>query len=508
MGENSGLTSNQLAYSQEPRRVLRHELRKPLNSIIGFANVLLKNKSQKLSSTELSYVKRILNNGRQLLSLIDDLLDLTDLESGKLGLKLQAVALDVLLKETIEEIETGEGKVCVALEAPGKVSAFDTDPSRLKQVLKKLIGSGRGEVMVRLYVDPASLKPTRVDVMETDLAPRQLPTISNSFQQVEQGGRLSDGNTTMELSICRSLCDLLGCKLEVQSGPGQGSVFSVIFPVNEGVLLQTRVEEKHPGPSIETPEPAGSKHLMLELKDKTVLIIDEETESRRLLGRYVADFGCRVYSAASGSEGLQMARQHHPDLITLDLAQPARGWEFLKSLKADPGLREIPVVLVSRVAQQLRGVHLRSFDLLDKPVTRHNLLETLKRNLRHGPGRVLIVDDDKDTRELVSAYLSEEKVGIETAVNGREALEVLNRFSPDLVILDLLMPVMDGMTLLSHIRKDSRYIDLPLVVVTAKDVSSREIRHLESETSIILKKGEELEEDLKLILREILKRKK
>lgn len=245
------------------------------------------------------------------------------------------------------------------------------------------------------------------------------------------------------------------------------------------------------------------------LKDKVVLVVDDETHSRFVLTEYLQDFGCRVVTADSGPEGLLLARNQPPDLITVDLIMPQMsGWEFLKEVKADPKLREIPVVVVSVVANEVRGINLGAVELLNKPFTRKELLDTLKRHLEAEKGKVLLIDDDEDSRFLMSTYLAGENVEVRTASNGKEGLEILEEFNPDLVIFDLLMPVMDGMTVLTTIRKNPRHLDLPLVVVTGKAVSSEEAREFEGETSILLHKGEELEEDLKLVLREILKRKK
>jgi len=212
-------------------------------------------------------------------------------------------------------------------------------------------------------------------------------------------------------------------------------------------------------------------------------------------------------AASSGEEGLRMAREARPDLITVDLVMPRMdGWQLVKALKNDPQLKQIPIVVVSIVANEHAGKVFGAIDLVEKPLIRENLIAALSRNLASGKGNVLVIDDDPDARRILTTCLAEEGMHAETAANGREAVEMLERFSPDLVFLDLLMPEMDGMGFLDCIRADSRHCHLPVVVITGKDLSPYEIRRLTSETRGIIGKNSNLKENLKTTLQGILGR--
>ena len=189
-----------------------------------------------------------------------------------------------------------------------------------------------------------------------------------------------------------------------------------------------------------------------------------------------------------------MAREFRPDLITVDLIMPKMdGWQLIKTLKSDPQIKRIPIVVVSVVANEETGKIFGAIDVVEKPLIREDLMAALGRNLTGSRANVLVVDDDPDARRIVTTCLAEEGIHTETAANGREAIEMLEHFSPDLVFLDLVMPEMDGMSFLDHIRADSRHCHLPVVVITGKDLSPHEIRHLSSETRGIIGKGGEPE---------------
>ena len=218
--------------------------------------------------------------------------------------------------------------------------------------------------------------------------------------------------------------------------------------------------------------------------------------------QYLEEFGCQVMTADRAEKGIELARQFHPDLITLDLLMPGMsGWDALRKIKQDPQIRDIPVVVVSIVAGEARGRLLGALDIVNKPVEREDLLRVLWRNLGRKRGaRVLVVDDDPDTRSLLEDYL--EAVGLEVtyAGNGQEAFEALAKEVPDVILLDLAMPVMDGMTFLDRLRNDPYHAGLPVIVLTSRDLSDEEMEVLEEKASSVILKSEELEERLHEVL--------
>jgi len=237
-----------------------------------------------------------------------------------------------------------------------------------------------------------------------------------------------------------------------------------------------------------------------------ILVIDDESGARVLLQHLIEGYGCRVIAASSGEQGLRMAREFRPDLITVDLIMPRMdGWQLVKELKGDAQLRNIPILVVSIVANEQAGKILGAVDVVEKPLVREDLLAAMNRNLMGGKSKILVVDDDPDSVRIVTSCLAEEGFQTETAANGREALEVLQRFTPDLIFLDLVMPEMDGVSFLDHIRADPRHSHLPVVIITARQLSASETQQLSSETRGIIRKATNLKENLHEMLRRILR---
>jgi PAS domain S-box-containing protein len=487
---------------------MSHELRTPLNSVIGFANIMLKNKAGTLGPSELNFLDRILANGKHLLTLINEILDLSKIEARKTEVQLGPVAIDQLIRETVSQQESlvRDRSVRLVADLPPRVEPILSDADKLRQVIINLLGNAlkfteQGTVTVRLVTDPEQHRPIRIDVADTGIGiPREkLGVIFEAFQQAEAGTARKYGGTGLGLTISQALCRLMGYRIEVQSEPGRGSTFSVHLATPAGPI---------PAPSA-PPAPAVQDKVRRppsrELGGKLVLVIDDELDSRTLLTHAIEEFGCQAIAANSGEQGLRMAREFRPQLITVDLMMPQlNGWQVIQALKSDPDLCDIPVVVVSIVASENRSRLLGVVELLQKPVTRPDLLTVLRRCLATPHPRILIVDDDKDSRELLANYLDGEACESRMAMNGKEALEMLEKFPADLILLDLLMPVMDGMTFLNHIRSTPRFSFLPVVIVTAKELSAAESQQLRHMAQDIVKKGDSLEPDLERVLHRFL----
>jgi PAS domain S-box-containing protein len=488
---------------------MSHELRTPLNSVIGFANILLKNKSGALGAAELNYLDRVLANGKHLLSLINEILDLSKIEARKVELQCSPVALDVLIRETVAQQESlvRDKPVQLLVDLPAQVAPLQTDAEKLKQVIINLIGNAlkfteQGSVTVRLVADAADQRPLRIEVADTGIGipSDKLGIIFEAFQQAETGTARKYGGTGLGLTISQALCRLMGFRIEVASEVGRGSTFTILLDA------ATKEAPKPPATAFTpTRKTMPITNALAELKGKLVLVIDDELDSRTLLTHMIEEFGCHVISANSGEQGLHMAREFRPHLITVDLMMPQLdGWQVIRALKADPVLRDIPVVVVSIVAGENRGRILGAVDVLQKPVARDDLHACLRRSLPFENPRVLLVDDQEDSRQLLSLLLKDEPCEFRTAVNGRDALEVMTEFSPDLILLDLMMPVMDGMTFLNQMRTMPRFQFVPVVVVTAKELSPEESQHLRKFAQDVIRKGDVFEADLRSILRRLL----
>ncbi|GMR11948.1 MAG: hypothetical protein BMS9Abin29_0134 [Gemmatimonadota bacterium] len=497
---------------------MSHELRTPLNSVIGFANILLKNKSGKLVEQELGFLERIQVNGRHLLTLINEILDLAKIESGKLELETHPVDLGAVARDAMSlvdgQVRQKDGKVAVRAEVPEGLVEIESDSAKLKQVLVNLVGNAlkfteEGEIVIQIRTMVGGHEPAVIAVRDTGIGipPERLEAIFQAFQQAEAGTARTFGGTGLGLTISRELCRMMGYDLTVESVVGEGTTFTIHLHPGEAVELDqddAMVTAKAGGGAQrdQTPDVAPLVHAQRRGRPYHVLVIDDDPDSRALLTHYLEAFGCRVSEAASAAEGISTARRDHPDLLTLDLMMPdLDGWDTLQILKQDPKLRDIPVVVISAGAGDERDRLLGAVDLLTKPFEREDLLRVMWRNLgSQRSRRVLVVDDDLEFRRLMGEYLADDDVKLQFASNGEEALQMVKKESPDAVFLDLTMPVMGGMEFLEKLRESPYHIGLPVIVVTSKDLEPDERRTLSEQASGILMKDEELEDRLRDVM--------
>ena len=365
---------------------MSHELRTPLNSVIGFAGVLLQNLGRNLSEQDLDFLGRIQENGRHLLGLINSILDLSKIEAGRVELDIGDVSLHTLVEETlglVGGVEEGDvrrvGAVEVRAEVPPGVRPIRADGAKLRQVLVNLIGNAlkfteRGSVTVRVVADPATGDAVRIEVEDTGIGipPERQAAVFEAFQQADSTTARKYGGTGLGLTISRSLIHLMGYRISLTSEEGRGSTFTIHIRLSDSPPAPTR-ESLAGG----TPSPERS-----EFRGRTVLIIDDEADSRFLLRRMIEEHGARVVEAASGAEGLARARAERPDLVTVDLVMPeVTGWDVVRALRADPVLVDVPALVVSIAADDRSAAQLSVEDRLTKPVSRHDLLAALRRHL-------------------------------------------------------------------------------------------------------------------------------
>ncbi|MEO6525041.1 MAG: PAS domain S-box protein [Gemmatimonadaceae bacterium] len=364
---------------------MSHELRTPLNSIIGFANVLLKDKRGDLGEANLSYLGRIAANGRHLLVLINDILDLSKIEAGRMTLDLGPVQLDALVSATVSECEgqIRERPVVLRAEVPATVNAALIDEGRFKQVLINLIGNAlkftdRGEVVVRLEADAAG-DPMRIEVRDTGIGipADRLDAIFNVFEQAESMITRRFGGTGLGLAISRSLCDLMGLRLDVASVEGEGTTMSIQFDARSvGARALSVATPVMSAPVIVYDVASADDGAQM------VLIVDDDADACVLLANLVEEAGHQSVSAATGVEGLRLAREIRPALVLLDLRLPKiSGFDVLRLLQADEELRSTPVVIVSVIGTESRGVLGGAAAILDKPLDRERVLGELHRFL-------------------------------------------------------------------------------------------------------------------------------
>ena len=486
---------------------MSHELRTPLNSVIGFSNVLRKNKAGNLLSLDLSYLERIGSNGVQLLALINDILDLSKIEAGKVTVDLSPVEVGELVHDTLVQLGDRRIKQGVLVEAivPAAMHAIETDPAKLRQVLINLVGNAvkftqAGTVTVTVEADRMTGLPVRIRVTDTGIgiAPDRLGAVFAAFEQADTSTTREYGGTGLGLSISRALCELLGFRLDVESVFGVGTTFTIELAPSSVQAL----------PGIAAPAPlADHLHSVIapvgDADAPLVLVIEDDPDARELLRGHVQELGYRVAMAVSGADGLMMAERLRPHLITLDLMMPGMdGWELLKRLAAKPELARIPVIIVSSIAGEMRDSFVGAVDWIDKPIAHALLCDAITKNIDRKPGGVLIVEDDPDARELLKRYVSDDHAGhLRVANDGASALAMLEHHLPDLVVLDLKMPYLDGFAFLDSIRNDPRLAELPVIVVTAAQLSPEQREMLGECTIAVLEKGATLEADLARVLK-------
>ena len=477
---------------------MSHELRTPLNSVIGFARLLRRNRAGNLAEQDLQFLERIEQNGVHLLSLINDVLDLSKIEAGKVEVHVTTTDLAGLVRETISQVSGAARSPSVELrvEVPDQTAPVQVDPARLKQVLINLVANAlkfteQGHVTVRVTNAAGTDRPRLIEVEDTGIGipeDRQA-AIFEAFQQADNTTERKYGGTGLGLTISRSLIEMMGASLTVKSKPGAGSTFTITFRERGAPAL----ESARPLAIAAAPDGASP----------AILVIDDDADARLLLQRYLEDAGYQVVAAGSGRDGVTLARQYRPSAITLDLMMPEMsGWDVLKALKADPTVADIPVVVVSVVAAEQEGRVLGILDLLPKPVDRDRLVATVGRLLNRGGRTVLIVEGDPHQRRLLAHVMGREGYDVEIAEDGLDGFQRLERRVPDLILLDLAVPVMDGTTFLATLRNNPRHAHIPVVVV-ANDLTADEVARLEQHAVGVVRKGSDLEQGLADVLRHV-----
>jgi CheY-like chemotaxis protein len=464
-----------------------HEIRTPLNAITGYCDLLIRDEGTRLTPhgrRDLSVIKA---NARTLLALINDILDLSKIEAGRAEVVKEVVDLPELAEECIASVrEVLKGKE-VTLNAELSVKQVFSDPLKLRQVLLNLLSNAAkftdaGEIVLTADAQGSTLVLS-VEDTGSGIPDDQLPFIFDKFRQVDGSARRKVGGTGLGLAIVREVTHLLGGTVNATSTVGRGSKFVLALPgaIDATALTPRGVVNLAGLPTLPTDGPFS------------VLIIDDDPMVQHLVRGQLESEQFRVMSASDGVEGLTMARELRPTVIILDIHLPRLdGWTVLAELKSDPVLSQIPVVMMSVEEQRARGYSFGACEYLVKPVEPDRLVTVVRRAILPSAGDVLIVDDDESTREVVSRHLRHAGYSTVEARDGEEALLRARVLTPGLVILDLLMPGVDGFEVLRTIRSEG--MRMPVVVLTGKVLAAEEERILrEGLARIVLKGGTALD---------------
>jgi PAS domain S-box-containing protein len=492
---------------------MSHELRTPLNAIIGFSKILGKNKAENLSEKDLKFVDRIQANGAHLLTLINEVLDLSKIEAGQMTFTLVPCSVNSLVKAVLSLQESLAREKHIELHADfgadDEYVPFVADEHRLRQVLLNLVSNAikftdEGSVTIRALPHPGTRRVAAIEVSDTGVGipSEDLGRVFQAFEQVDGKMSRRHQGTGLGLAISASLCEGMGMDIEIESVLGAGTTARISVPQS----LSREAERGRAGPEPGARVPAESAAATAgPSKARRVLVIDDNPDARHLIAEQLRELGCEYRTASGGEEGLRIARGWRPDLITLDLMMPTMsGWQVLERIRDSPDLADIPVAIVSLTIDVTSGQPVDgAVDVLSKPVDRERLEQVLDRASTGRPRRALIVEDDADARLVLAEFLEAEGWEVAETETGLEGHAALPHFKPDVIFLDLMMPVLDGFEFLGRIGDRSDYEHVPVVVVSAKDLRDDERHALLRRATAIVEKGADLVPRLAEILARI-----
>ncbi len=478
---------------------MSHELRTPLNAIIGYSELLVEEAQDAGDEAVVPDLKKIHTAGKHLLGLINEVLDLSKIEAGKMEVYLEDFDVAALIEGvagTVKPLTDKKGNTLVV--DAGDLGSMHSDVTKVRQMLFNLLSNaskftGHGEIRLLARREHDGERDWMVFAVEDTgigMTAEQQARVFQPFSQADASTSRKYGGTGLGLAITRSFAQMLGGEITLRSAAGVGTAFTLRIPADADESTSAADGEADnaaagPGAAADGTAADGAPAVREEL----VLVIDDEPAACEMFNRMLAREGVRCRAALDGESGLQLARELRPDLIMLDVLMPSTdGWAVLSRLKADPELAGIPVIMVSVTGNQAMGVALGASDFLVKPVDRDRLVRTLDKHLRSGERSILLVEDDATTRSMLRRLLERQGWSVSEAGNGREGLERVRASRPSLVLLDLMMPEMDGFAFIEalHAQGDA---SLPVVVLTAKELTRAEQQRLAGHVQNVIEKG-------------------
>jgi CheY-like chemotaxis protein len=493
---------------------MSHELRTPLNAIIGFSEVLRDGLLGELAPTQKEYINDIFSSGNHLLSLINDILDLSKVEAGKMTLELEPLLVAALVQAGLQVVREKAmvhhlqltTDVALDVEASGEIWL---DQRKVKQILYNLLSNAvkftpeGGEVrLVARRVGPAAVPHGKFEhylelaVADTGIgiASEDQARVFQPFVQIDSALSRRYAGTGLGLSMVKRLAELHDGAVALTSPPGKGSTFTVWLPWRTGDDIPGS-KDAVPLPEAGATSPAGSGSATPGIRP-LALVVEDDDNAAELLTIQLDSTGFRVVRAASAESGLLLAAQECPDLVTLDIMLPGMdGWGFLKTFKQDTRYAGVPVVIVSIVADRNRGLSLGASQVLQKPVSRKELARALAAaGICAGTDgrqrKVLVVDDDPKAVKLLGSYLGSAGYAVMSATNWQEGIDLARSRSPDLIVLDLLMPEVNGFEVVEALKRDTVMAAIPIVIVTAKEMTEEDLARLNGDVLKVIEKSE------------------
>lgn len=464
---------------------MSHELRTPLNAILLYSELLMEEVRERGIKEMANDLDKIQGAGKHLLGLIDDILDLSKIEAGRMTVFLEDCSVPALLAEiqatAFPLVQKNRNQL--VMEADPTIQVLHTDLKKVRQTIYNLLSNAAkftrdGTISLTVRRAPGAEEQIQFLVSDTGIGmtEEQMQRIFHEFSQAEDSTSRKYGGTGLGLTLSLKFVNLLGGDIRVDSVRGEGTRFIVSLP----------------GLSRQLPPPPPESRNTGNLAHGTVLMIDDDASMRDILSRMLAKEGFRVVIASNGLDGLVMARSLMPRIITLDIEMPGLdGWQVLSRLKADPELKHIPVVVISVTDDRATGFALEAAEYLQKPINREQLMSTLARLVPiREDASILIVEDDEATREGLQRILGSEGMATRCAKDGLDALECLRSAEPSLILLDLMMPGMDGFAVMEALQSHNLWRGIPVVVLTAMELTPADRARLQApQIHRILRKG-------------------
>jgi PAS domain S-box-containing protein len=479
---------------------MSHELRTPLNAVIGYSEMLQEECEDMGVPQMIPELGRIRAAGKHLLALVNDILDLSKIEAGRMELFLETFDVASAVTDvsvTVQPLVEKNGNTLEVSFGPD-IGTMHADLTKVRQALFNLLSNAAkftkdGAItldVTRSVVNgnghrPPDVVEFRVQDTGIGMTPEQMGRLFEPFMQADASTTREYGGTGLGLSITRKFCQMMGGDVIVESESGKGSTFIIRLPVEvptpQGDATGPGAPPKSRAASQPSP-PEGAP---------TVLVVDDDADARALAERLLTNEGYRVLTAADGPEGLRLAREQRPLAITLDVLMPQMdGWAVLTSLKSEPELADIPVIMVTMTGDRNLGFALGASDFITKPIDRGRLLSVLRRYAcRAMPCRVLVVDDDANTRDLLRPVLEAEGWAVDVAEDGESGLRRVAEAPPDLILLDLMMPGINGFEVAVQLHRNEAWRSIPVVVMTAKDLTPEDRQRLNGLVARVLQKG-------------------
>ena len=494
---------------------MSHELRTPLNAILGYSEMLQEEASMQGVQEFLPDLQKIHGAGKHLLSLISDILDLSKIEAGKMDLYLETFSVPSLIEEVVQTIRplVGANANTLRVDCPGDMGMMHADMVKVRQSLFNLLSNAakftkEGAIALevsREVMDDREWIWFRVSDTGIGMTPEQLVKLFQTFSQADTSTTRKFGGSGLGLALTRRFCQLMGGDVTVNSVPGESSTFTIKVPAIVSEVEHYEIEDES---SVSHVGGLTVWHGIDSLPSigNCVLVIDDDLSQRDLMRRFLNAAGFSVQTASDGEEGLRLARQLMPVAITLDVMMPGMdGWTVLSMLKSDPAVSHIPIVMLTMVDDKKRGFALGAADYITKPTDRKRLAQVLQKySCPNPPCPVLLVENDELTRGLMRKMLEKSGWLVTEAENGRVALDRVAENRPALILLDLMMPEMDGFEFADELHRRPEWRSIPIVVLTAKDLTPEDLQRLDGNVQAVLDKGKSSREDLMIEVRDLI----